>query len=131
MLALGGDTLVTGASDLALHLGVSQTSIGLTVVAIGSSLPEIAASLYAARIGQGGIALGNVIGSNIWNSLGVLGIGSLVSPILSNSLELHMLVAMLGAGILLWLLLRTGNGLRTRQGLLLIGGYLAYLGIFL
>ena len=127
MLGLGGDVLVTGASDMALHLGVSQTTIGLTVVAMGSSLPEIAASLYAARIGRGGIALGNVIGSNIWNSLGVLGIGAMFAPIRSSSLELHMLAAMLGAGILLWLLLHTGSGLRARQGFLLIGGYLAYL----
>ena len=77
----GADLLVTGAVDLAERLGVSDAVIGLTVVAIGTSLPELTAAIFASMKGQGEIAFGNVIGSNVFNILGVFGATALVQPI--------------------------------------------------
>jgi len=80
MLVLGGNWLVTGATDLARTLGVSETAIGLTIVAIGTSLPELAASLVAALRGQPGLALGNVVGSNVFNLLLIGGTTMAIAP---------------------------------------------------
>ena len=81
LLALGSRILVGGAVYIATSLGVSEMIIGLTIIAIGTSLPELAASIMSARKGQHGIALGNVIGSNIFNLLGVMAIPALISPV--------------------------------------------------
>ncbi|MGY8862310.1 MAG: calcium/sodium antiporter [Pseudomonadales bacterium] len=88
VLALGSRILVGGAIYIATHLGVSEMVIGLTIIAIGTSLPELAASVMSARKGQHGIALGNIIGSNIFNLLGVMAIPALISPVVieANSL---------------------------------------------
>jgi cation:H+ antiporter len=81
LLALGSRILVGGAIYIATDLGVSKMIIGLTIIAIGTSLPELAASIMSARKGQHGIALGNIIGSNIFNLLGVMAIPALISPV--------------------------------------------------
>ncbi len=81
VLALGSKILVGGAVYIASHLGVSEIIIGLTIIAIGTSLPELATSIMSARKGQHGIALGNIIGSNIFNLLGVMAIPALISPV--------------------------------------------------
>lgn len=81
ILILSSRALVYGAVGIASGLGVSDVVIGLTIVAVGTSLPELASSIIAARRGEPEIALGNVIGSNLFNTLGVLGIGGLISPI--------------------------------------------------
>ena len=80
LLVLGSNWLVESAVDIAKALGVSELVIGLTIVAIGTSLPEVATSVIAALKGESDIAVGNAVGSNIFNLLGVLGIGALVSP---------------------------------------------------
>ena len=80
LLAFGADALVTGAVGIAKVLGVSDLVIGLTVVAVGTSLPELAASVIACLRGQRDIAVGNVVGSSLFNILGVLGLGSLAAP---------------------------------------------------
>ena len=80
LLVLGSNWLVESAVDIAKALGVSELMIGLTIVAIGTSLPEVATSVIAALKGESDIAVGNAVGSNIFNLLGVLGIGALVSP---------------------------------------------------
>ena len=81
MLVGGAQALVSGAVAVALALGVSEGLIGLTVVAIGTSLPELASSVMAAWRGEGDLALGNVVGSNIFNVLGILGVTALAVPI--------------------------------------------------
>ena len=81
LLALGSRILVGGAIFIATDLGVSKMIIGLTIIAIGTSLPELAASIMSARKGQHGIALGNIIGSNIFNLLGVMAIPALINPV--------------------------------------------------
>ena len=81
LLALGSRILVGGAIFIATDLGVSKMIIGLTIIAIGTSLPELAASIMSARKGQHGIALGNILGSNIFNLLGVMAIPALINPV--------------------------------------------------
>ena len=81
LLALGSRILVGGAIYIATDLGVSKMIIGLTIIAIGTSLPELAASIMSARKGQHGIAIGNIIGSNIFNLLGVMAIPALINPV--------------------------------------------------
>ena len=81
LLALGSRILVGGAIYIATNLGVSEMIIGLTIIAIGTSLPELAASIMSARKGQHGIALGNIIGSNIFNLMGVMAIPALINPV--------------------------------------------------
>ncbi len=80
LLVLGSNLLVTSAAEIASALGVSELIVGLTIVAIGTSLPEVATSVMAALRGESDIAVGNAVGSNIFNLLGVLGIGALVAP---------------------------------------------------
>lgn len=80
-IVLGGDWSVDGATGLARMIGLSETVIGLTIVAIGTSLPELVTSLMAARRGENDIALGNVIGSNLFNILFILGASTVLNPI--------------------------------------------------
>lgn len=96
-IAFGGDLVVRSASDIALAFGMSQTLVGLTICAIGTSLPELVTSIVAARKNQVDMALGNVIGSNIFNILFVLGIGASISPIAfitENMIDIAILTIM-------------------------------------
>ena len=127
MLAIGGDILVSGASALAKDFGVSKAVIGFTIVAIGTSLPEIAASIAAVRMGHGEIAIGNVVGSNIWNSFGVFGITASVAPLTGQNLPSHMIYAMLIAGLVLWGFCLLSARLKLVHGLILISGYFGYM----
>lgn len=93
-LLLGADLLVDGAIAIALHLGVSEVVIGITLVAIGTSLPELAVSLVSVFKGEYGLAIGNVVGSNIFNMLAVIGIASMIHPsaVAPSVLSLHIFV---------------------------------------
>jgi cation:H+ antiporter len=126
LLVLGGNALVHGASALAARLGIAPLVIGLTVVAWGTSAPELAVSLRAALRGQGDLALGNVVGSNIVNILGVLGASALVAPLVVSRrlvrLDVPILIALSGAVYVLALDRRVGPG----DGFLLVGAGVAY-----
>ena len=128
---LGAHLLVTGSIGLARSLGVSESVIGLTVVAVGTSLPELATSIIAAVRRQGDIAFGNIVGSNIYNMFGILGVVALVEP-LAVPAEIFQvdLWVMLGATALLVVFVRTGWRVSRAEGavfLLAYGGYLASL----
>ena len=84
MLILGGNIFVNGATDIARLIGLSEAVIGITIVSVGSSLPELAVSINAARKGNVGIALGNVLGSNILNIFFILGCSATITPISLN-----------------------------------------------
>jgi len=101
-LIVGADLLVTGAVNIARDLGVSEAAIGLTMIALGTSLPELATSIAAAIRQNCDVAIGNVIGSNMFNILGVIGITSLVAPIpvTEDFIDVNLWV-MLGAALLL------------------------------
>ncbi len=124
----GAKLLVGGAISVAANLGVSETVIGLTVVAIGTSLPELVTSVVAAVRGKSAMALGNVIGSNIYNSLFILGATSMVQPVAApiQILQFDNWV-MLGATIALVLFARTKGAMSRLEGMMLVGGYGAYL----
>lgn len=128
LLTLGGRVLVDGAVQLAQLAGVSERVIGLTIVAIGTSAPEVAASLVAARRGHTDIALGNLIGSNIFNLLGILGVAGLVRPLaIAPELLGNDGWWMLAVTLLLFPLMWLGMRLSRRDGLVLLGTYGAYL----
>ena len=122
LLFFGADWLVKGAVTMALHLGLSPLIVGLTVVALGTSLPEALVSVQAAVDNQGGIALGNVIGSNILNIALILGLSALIQPLKVDS---HLVKAdvplLVGASFLLMVLLEDFHISRMEGALLLLG----------
>lgn len=132
LLAFGAHATVTGAVNLARLLGMSERVIGLTIVAVGTSLPEIVASLMSSWRGRDDIAIGNVIGSNLFNILGILGLSSLVIP-----MQVHPAIVssdnwwMLGLTLLLFPLMYTGRSIRRIEGALLMAVYLIYVGLLL
>lgn len=120
-----------GAVQIASQLGVSDLVIGLTIVAIGTSLPELAASIMAARKGEVDLAVGNIIGSNLFNTLAVVGIAGLISPIqVSNEIFTRDMLVMGGLTLSLFLFgygSRQKNGSINRvEGGLLITSYIVY-----
>lgn len=125
-LILGADVLVRGASRLALSLGISPLVVGLTVVAFGTSAPEAAVAVGAVLDGKADLALGNVVGSNVFNVLFVLGLSALIVPLVVNIQLIRQEVPiMLGASLLLLLLSLDGN-VSAVDGALLFGCLLAY-----
>lgn len=128
-LVWGGDRFVDGASGIASMFGVSEAVIGLTIVAAGTSLPELATSIVAAVKGKPGMAIGNVIGSNIFNVLMVLGCAATITPLPFGSIGNLDLLTLLGASVAFWLF---GWFFKTRtitraEGALLTLGYIAYI----
>ncbi|MEO1019956.1 MAG: calcium/sodium antiporter [Pseudomonadota bacterium] len=125
----GARLLVEGAIDLAQALGVSETIIGLTIVAIGTSLPEVVTSVVAAWRGHSDVAFGNVVGSCIYNLLGILGITAMVKPIPVPIEIAHFDIwVMLAATAALVVATMTGWRVTRLEGMALLGGYIAYLG---
>ena len=125
MLSLGGHWLVGGAVQIAARLGVSEAVIGMTVVAVGTSLPEITATLISILRGHGAMAVGNVVGSNIWNTLGVLGVTAMVAPLPRGDVSMEMLLMMVVAGLMLWLFCATSKRIIRLEGVVLLAGYIA------
>lgn len=131
-LPLGASLLVDNASIIARAYGVSDTVIGLTLVAIGTSLPELATTVMAALRRQADVALGNVIGSNIFNLLGIIGIATLIGPIEVDPEFLRFdLWVMLGASLLLFPFVYLGWDITRRWGVVLCAVYAAYLAAIL
>ncbi len=130
ILVLSSRLLVWGAVAVAQELGVSDLVIGLTVVAVGTSLPELASSVMAARKGEHDIALGNVVGSNFFNTLAVVGLAGVISPITVAPEILQRdlpVVSVLTVLLLIFCLNKQGAGKIGRfKGLILVGGYVAY-----
>jgi cation:H+ antiporter len=132
LLVAGAQALVSGASALATAAGVSERVVGLTIVAAGTSLPELAASVVAAWRQQTGIALANVIGSNIFNIAGILGLVSLVEPQhVAPAIVASDLWWMVGIALALFPLMITGMRISRSEGGLLLGAYLVYLATLL
>ena len=128
----GARYLVSGAVSLAQAAGLSETVIGLTIVAIGTSMPELVTSIIAVRKGEGAVALGNVLGSNIFNILGVLGITVLVQPVVVPSeiaiLDIWVLCA---TTLVLIAFVRSGWTISRREGGLFVLASVVYLGVLL
>lgn len=125
-IALGSDWVVDGATTVASAMGISQTLIGLTVVAFGTSLPELATSIVAAKKKEVDMALGNVIGSNIFNILMVLGIASAVSPVAFLTENVIDIVILIIFSAIVWVLAWTKKELNRKEGILMLILYAAY-----
>jgi len=126
-LVVGSNLFVDSASSVAAALGVSQSVIGLTIVAGGTSLPELATSVVAARKGQSAIAIGNVIGSNVFNILMILGVTAVICPMQVEGITLVDLSAMLLSMLVLWGFCFTKLTVERWEGAVLTAAYLAYL----
>ena len=125
-LWIGADLLVSGASHLAQLMGISETVVGLTVVAAGTGAPELFASIVALRKGSTGIALGNIVGSNIFNTIAIIGAASVVAPLPLNisalSVDLIVMAAMTGLLVMLGTLIKGRLPVKA-AGVLLFGTY--------
>ncbi|MGI2109777.1 calcium/sodium antiporter [Shewanella frigidimarina] len=126
MLVGGGILFVDGAVDLAKQFGISEVIIGLTIVAIGTSMPELVTSVMAALKGQSDIAIGNVVGSNIFNVLGILGATALIHPVSAAGFNEIDFIAMLIFAFMVLPFAWSGLRIGRREGSVLLAGYLGY-----
>ncbi len=128
-LALGGHCVVSGAVGIGAALGVSESLMGLTVVAVGTSLPELVTSVLAARRGQADLAVGNIVGSNIFNLLWVLGLSTLIRPLPFDVVSNVDLVAILAATALLLFSVASGkpSAIDRREGGIFLLAYACYI----
>ena len=129
LLLTGANMFVDGASSLARRMAVSDLVIGLTIVAFGTSLPELATSIVAALKKNVNIAIGNIVGSNIFNIFFILGISACINPITVPTVSNVDLLVNIGAGILLFLCIFTGKGrkLERFEGVFFVMCYIFYL----
>ena len=127
-LIFGGNVFVDGATEIARVLGLSEAVIGITIVSAGSSLPELAVSVSAARKGNVGIALGNVLGSNILNIFFILGVAATITPISLDGFSFVDYYVLLASSLLIYFVARFGGkAVITRfEGAVLVAGYVAY-----
>lgn len=126
-IKFGGDFVVTGARAIAAKMGMTETLIGLTIVAVGTSLPELVTSVVAARKGETGLAIGNVIGSNIFNILLILGVSSAISPIamgMDSFIDTSLLIAI---NIIVYVFAWSRDKISKKEGLYMILIYAVYM----
>ena len=126
-LAAGGYLFTDAASEIARRLGVSETVIGLTIVAFGTSLPELATSVVAARKGSSSVAIGNVVGSNIFNIFFVMGFCSAISPLPTDGLSYTDMGLMLLSVLMLWFFSYTKRMIERWEGGVMVTVYIIYL----
>lgn len=125
LIIVGGQAVVYGAKEIARTLEMTETLIGLTVVAVGTSLPELVTSIVAARKGETGLAVGNVVGSNIFNLLFILGISAVIHPVGVNAASVYDLGILFLASVLTLFFLRRGKALQRWEGFVMVGVYIA------
>ncbi|WP_406536175.1 calcium/sodium antiporter [Methanobrevibacter sp.] len=126
-IIIGGDLVVDSASAIAIAFGMSETLVGLTIVAIGTSLPELVTSLTALKKGENQLVIGNVIGSNIFNILFVLGASSAISAIPLDSSLLTDVLFMLGVTILCFIFGKTQEKYDKKEGIILVTLFVVYM----
>lgn len=126
-IILGGNFVVNGASDIARQWGMSETLIGLTIVSIGTSLPELVTSVVAARKGESSLSLGNAIGSNILNVLFILGISGTLTPIAAISENIIDVAVLIGIAVFILILSRFNDKMTRTKAAIFIGLYAIYM----
>ena len=126
MVAGGAKLFVNSAVAIAQWFGVSDAVIGLTIVAVGTSLPELATSVVAAIKKEQDIAIGNVVGSNIFNILGILGVAPLITPIKAKGISYVDMILMLAVSILLYPVMKSGMKISRKEGIILLAIYIIY-----
>ena len=122
----GGELVVSGASDIARSFGASETLIGVTVVAIGTSLPELVTSIMASRKGENDIAIGNVVGSNMFNILFVLSASSIIRPIGLDMASIYDIIIMIGVCVMVYFFAISKKKIMRWEGGLMVAMYAAY-----
>ena len=125
-IILGGNFVVDSAKAIAYSFGWSETFVGLTIVAVGTSLPELVTSIVATRKGESGLALGNAVGSNIFNILFILGMSSTICPIVLDSVAIYDAIALLGVAILTYIFAKTNKQVSRQEGIIMVLTYVAY-----
>lgn len=125
-IAFGGDLTVDTASRIAIELGMSQTLVGLTIVSIGTSLPELVTSVVAARKNEVDMAVGNAVGSNIFNILMVLGISSAISPVALIWENIIDIVLLMVFSVMVWIFAGTRKKIERKEGIIMVVVYLVY-----
>ena len=125
-IAFGGDLTVDTARRIAIELGMSQTLVGLTIVSIGTSLPELVTSVVAARKNEVDMAVGNAVGSNIFNILMVLGISSAISPVALIRENIIDIVLLMVFSVLVWIFAGTRKKIERKEGIIMVVVYLVY-----
>lgn len=124
----GGDLVVDAATEIAVQFGLSETFIGLTIVAMGTSLPELVTSMVAAKKGENDLAVGNVVGSNIFNILLILGASAAISPITVDINAIYDMVILIVFSILGFFCTKSRKELSKREGILFLLLYVVYFG---
>lgn len=125
-IIFGGDITVDSAKKIAAMLGMSDTLIGLTVVSIGTSLPELVTSVVAAKKGESGLSLGNAIGSNIMNILFILGASSSLHPISATTQNITDAFILIGVALFIFVMSKRSDKMTCQRGILMIGIYVIY-----
>lgn len=125
-IIFGGDLVVDSATTIAAQFGMSQTFIGLTVVALGTSLPELVTSMVAAKKGENDLALGNVVGSNIFNILLILGASAAIKPITVNVLAVYDTIILIVASLIVYVCAVSRKGISKKEGILFLVIYIVY-----
>jgi cation:H+ antiporter len=128
-LVAGSKLLLGSAVFLAARLGIPDSNVALTVVAVGTSLPELATSVVAAVKGEKDIAVGNVVGSNVFNLLGIMGLSALLAPMKCPGIDIVDLTMMVFTAVLLWPIMKSGHRISRGEGVALLSIYVAYTGL--
>lgn len=126
-IVIGGQLVVNSATDIATMFNVSQNVIALTIVAIGTSLPELVTSVVAAKKGEVDIAIGNVVGSNIFNIFFILGLSSAISPITFGLESFIDIIVMVVSSVIVYILLLINKRIGNKKGIILLGLYIVYM----
>ena len=125
-IIIGGKLVVYGASEIAAKFGMSENLIGMTIVAIGTSLPELVTSMVAARKGESDLALGNAIGSNIFNIVFILGFSALIAPMTVDILSVIDTIAVIAVSALTLGFAATGKKINRAEGAIMVAAYVGY-----
>ena len=125
MIVAGGEAVVVSAKWIAKHFGMSETLIGLTVVALGTSLPELVTSVIASKKGENGLAVGNVVGSCIFNVLLILGVSATIHPMGVNLASVFDLCLLIIISIITYIFATTKNGISFGEGIAMLLIYIA------
>lgn len=125
-IIIGGNLVVDSATVIAQNFGMSQTFIGLTIVAVGTSLPELVTSMVAARKGESDLALGNVIGSNIFNIIFILGFSSVLFPMTVDVHTIYDILVLIGVSVVSWFFCKSKKKVSRVEGGIMLAMYVAY-----
>ena len=126
LVVFGGDKVVESASEIALMFGMSETLVGLTIVAIGTSLPELVTSIVASSKGENELALGNVVGSNIFNITFILAFSSVLNPIAVQVVAVYDTFFLLCASLMVYIFAKNDGEISKKEGLAMVAAYIAY-----